>query len=60
MDLQGKVIAEMQERKGTSARGDWKAKDFVIETHEQYPHKMVFTVLEKSVCSDLIFKLGKK
>lgn len=45
MDLQGKVIAETPERSGTSARGEWKAKDFVIETHETYPKKMVFSVL---------------
>ena len=45
MELQGRVIAETPERSGTSARGEWKAKDFVIETHEQYPKKMVFSVL---------------
>jgi hypothetical protein len=44
MELQGRVIAETPERSGTSARGEWKAKDYVIETHEQYPKKMVFSV----------------
>lgn len=44
MELQGRVIAETQERSGTSARGEWRAKDYVIETHEAYPHKMVFSV----------------
>lgn len=44
MELQGKVIAALPERSGTSARGEWKAQDFVIETHESYPHKMVFGV----------------
>lgn len=44
MDLQGKVIAALPARSGTSARGEWKAQDFVIETHENYPHKMVFSV----------------
>ncbi|MBR7043724.1 MAG: DUF3127 domain-containing protein [Prevotella sp.] len=44
MELQGKVIAETPERSGTSARGEWKAKDYVIETHETYPKKMVFSV----------------
>ena len=45
MELQGKVIAALPEKSGMSARGDWKAQDFVIETHEAYPHKMVFSVL---------------
>ncbi|MCR4773816.1 MAG: DUF3127 domain-containing protein [Prevotella sp.] len=44
MDLQGKVIAAMEPRSGVSARGEWKSQDFVIETHEAYPHKMVFSV----------------
>ena len=44
MDLQGKVIAALPARSGTSARGEWKAQDFVIETHENFPHKMVFSV----------------
>ena len=45
MELQGKVIAALPERSGTSARGEWKAQDFVIEHQEgQYPRHMVFTV----------------
>ena len=44
MDLQGKVIAALPERSGVSSRGEGKAQDFVIETHESYPHKMVFSV----------------
>ena len=44
MDLQGKVIAALPERSGVSSRGEWKAQDFVLETHESFPHKMVFSV----------------
>ena len=45
MELQGKVIAALPERSGTSARGDWKSQEFVIEYQEgQYPRKMVFNV----------------
>ena len=44
MELQGRVIAVLPERSGTSARGEWKSQSFVIETHEQYPRKMVFDV----------------
>ena len=45
MELQGKVIAALEPRSGVSARGEWKAQDFVIETHDAYPRKMVFSVL---------------
>lgn len=44
MELQGKVIAVLPERSGVSARGEWKLQSFVIETHEQYPKKLVFDV----------------
>ena len=44
MELQGKIIQALEPRSGVSARGEWKAQDFVIETHESYPHKMVFSV----------------
>ncbi len=44
MDLQGKVIAALPARSGSNARGEWTAQDFVIETHDTYPRKMVFSV----------------
>ena len=44
MELQGKVIAVLPQKTGVSSKGEWKSQDFVIETHESYPHKMVFNV----------------
>ena len=45
MEVQGKIIAVLPERGGTSARGtEWKAQEYVLETHDQYPKKMVFEV----------------
>ena len=44
MELQGKVIVVLPERTGVSSKGEWKSQEFVIETHESYPHKMVFNV----------------
>lgn len=44
MELQGKVIAALPERSGVSQRGEWKSQEFVIETHDSYPRKLVFTV----------------
>ncbi len=45
MELQGKIILALPERTGTSARGDWKVQEFVLETLDaQYPRKMVFLV----------------
>ncbi|MCX6228318.1 MAG: DUF3127 domain-containing protein [Bacteroidia bacterium] len=41
----GKVLQVLPEITGTSARGEWKKQDFVIETGEdQYPKKICFTL----------------
>lgn len=41
----GKVLQILPEIKGTSARGEWKKQDFVIETaEEQFPKKICFTL----------------
>ena len=44
MEITGKIIHVLPERSGTSARGEWKAQSFVVETKDQYPRKMVFDV----------------
>lgn len=41
----GKMLQILPEVKGTSARGEWKKQDFVIETVEdQFPKKICFTL----------------
>lgn len=41
----GKVLQILPEIKGTSARGEWKKQDFIIETAEdQFPKKICFTL----------------
>lgn len=44
MELQGRIIAALDVKTGTSARGEWKVQEFVLETHDAYPRKMVFSV----------------
>ncbi len=45
MELQGKIIAALPVKSGTSARGDWKVQEFVLETIDgSFSRKMVFSV----------------
>ena len=60
MDLQGKVIAVLPAREGTSARGPWKSQEYVIETHDQYPKKMVFNVFGADRIEQFSIKLNKE
>ena len=60
MDLQGKIIAVLPERSGVSARGEWKAGSFVIETHDTYPKKMVFDVFGADRLAQFAIKVGEE
>ena len=45
MEIQGKIILALPPKTGTSARGDWKVQEFVVETLDgQFSRKMVFSV----------------
>lgn len=60
MDLQGKIIAAMPAREGESARGPWKAQDFVLETHEAYPKTMVFSVFGEDRLQRFNIQVGQE
>jgi hypothetical protein len=40
IELTGKIILLLNPQSGTSARGEWKKQEFVIETNDQYPKKI--------------------
>ena len=60
MELQGKIIAVLPAREGTSARGPWKSQEYVIETHDQYPKKMVFNVFGADRIDQFAIKTGEE
>ncbi len=50
--IKGKVIKILPEQKGTSARGEWKKQDFVVEsTEDQFPKKICFTLFNDKAAS---------
>lgn len=60
MELLGRIIAVLPERSGTSARGEWKAQSFVVETEDNYPRKMVFDVFGAERLQTFNIKVGDK
>lgn len=44
MEIIGKLQMILPEQRGESARGPWVRGGFVIETQEQYPRKVCFTL----------------
>ena len=45
MEISGKIIVVQAVQSGTSRSGnEWKKQEYVLETHEQYPKKVCFSV----------------
>lgn len=60
MNIKGKVIAVLQETKGTSASGkDWVSQQYVIETLGAYPDKVCFTVFGQDKINEFKIKEGE-
>lgn len=62
MELAGKVIAILEARSGVSkATGNpWKMQDYVIETNEQYPRRMVFNVFGEDKINQFNIQMGEE
>lgn len=60
MELQGKIITVLPEKTGTSARGEWKVQEYVVETHDAYPKKMVFSVFGADRISRFNIQVGQE
>ncbi|MCQ2066844.1 MAG: DUF3127 domain-containing protein [Bacteroidaceae bacterium] len=46
MELTGKIIQVLEARSGVakSSGNSWKVQEYVIETQEQFPHRMMFSI----------------
>jgi hypothetical protein len=44
LDVVGKIVQVLDLQTGTSARGDWKKQEFILETEEQYPRKICISL----------------
>ena len=49
LEVKGKIVQILQEVSGTSPRGEWKKRDFIVETDDQYPKKVCFSVWSDKV-----------
>lgn len=60
MELTGKIIAVLPERGGVSKAGnEWKIQEYVLETMEQYPRKMMFNVFGADRLAQFNIQLGE-
>lgn len=47
--VKGRIEQLLPVQTGTSTRGEWKKQEFVIETDEQYPKKICFTLFNDKI-----------
>jgi len=40
MEIIGRIIQKLDLQKGTSAKGEWKKQEFIIETNDKFPKKV--------------------
>lgn len=62
MELAGKVIAILDVRTGQSKTtgNSWMVQSYVIETHDQYPKKMVFEVFGEDKIKQFNIQAGEE
>lgn len=61
MEITGKIIAVLEPRKGTSSRtgSEWICGQYVLETMDQYPHKLFFEVFGADRMQQFNIQLGE-
>jgi hypothetical protein len=56
MQLKGKIIVVIPPKSGTTEKGDWQSQQYVMETIEEYPKKMLFEVFGESKIKEFDIK----
>ena len=60
MEIEGKIIFALEPKTGTSARGEWKVQEFVLETLDgQFSRKMVFSVFGEDRLQKFNIQVGQ-
>lgn len=62
MEFTGKIIAVLPPRGGVSktSGNEWKAQEYVIEDHGQYPRKMCFDVFGADKIEQFNIQMGEE
>ncbi|MDR1887043.1 MAG: DUF3127 domain-containing protein [Prevotellaceae bacterium] len=60
LELTGRIVQILDLQSGTSARGDWKKQEFILETEEQYPRKICISLWGDRIGDIAGVQLGKE
>ena len=56
MKLKGKIIEVIPAKSGTTDKGDWQSQQYVLETEEEHPKRMLFEVFGESKIKEFDIK----
>ncbi|MDR1200067.1 MAG: DUF3127 domain-containing protein [Tannerellaceae bacterium] len=60
MEITGKIIAVLPEQGGVSKTGnEWKKKEYVLETYDQYPKKVCFQLFGNDKIEQAAIQAGE-
>lgn len=59
MDIKGKIIAVLEKKSGMNERGTWAVQEYVLETLEKFPHKLVFEAFTEEKIQEFKIQLGE-
>lgn len=62
MEIEGKIIAVLEARKGVSQRtgSEWVVQSYVLETNEQYPKKCAFEIFGADKIAQMNIQVGQE
>ena len=56
MKLQGKIIVVIPAKSGTTDKGDWQSQQYVLETIEEHPKRLLFEVFGENKIKEFDIK----
>ena len=58
MEIQGRIIAVLPMKSGRTAKGEWKVQQYVLETDDKYPKRLLFDLFGENKISEFDIQKG--
>ncbi len=58
MEIQGTIIAVLPMKSGRTAKGEWKVQQYVLETDDKYPKRLLFDLFGENKISEFDIQKG--
>ena len=58
MEIQGRIIAVLPMKSGRTAKGEWKVQQYVLETDDKYPKRLLFDLFGENKINEFDIQQG--